>query len=65
MLRRIIPIGVVTFVSGCGHGVAWRADSSGFLDTDKGGARVVAFDLKTKTSRPSPPTNGGAIRSHP
>jgi hypothetical protein len=52
MLRRIIPIVVVAFASGCGHGVAWRADSSSFLYTDKGGTRVVAFDLKTKTSRP-------------
>ncbi|MFO0841971.1 MAG: hypothetical protein U0797_06155 [Gemmataceae bacterium] len=52
MLRRLIPVVVLSFAAGCGHGVAWRADSSGFLYTDKGGSRVVAFDLKTKSSRP-------------
>jgi hypothetical protein len=54
MLGRIVPIVVVAFAGGCGGapGVTWRADSSGFLYTDKGGTRVVAFDLKTKTSRP-------------
>jgi hypothetical protein len=51
MLRRIVPIVVLAFASGCGHGVAWRADSSGFLYTDKEGARVLDFDLKSKTSR--------------
>jgi hypothetical protein len=55
MLRRIVPIAVLTFASGCEWGtpgVTWRADSSGFLYVDNKGTRVVAFDLKTKTSRP-------------
>lgn len=58
MLRRMFPIVVLGFLSGCGQGVAWRADSTGFLYTDQEGKRVMAFDLKTKTSSVVVPSTG-------
>jgi hypothetical protein len=48
----LLPACLALALGGCAFpGVAWRPDSSGFVYADKGGRRLVSFDMKTKKTR--------------
>src|SRR5688572_27588973 len=43
--------GLTLLLAGCFPNVTWLPDGSGFVFTEKGGRRLIHFDLRTKERR--------------